>query len=84
MRKAEAARIFNMPSSAVNDLAIKEVSTLSRVTPSMLLDGGAVPIVAKGVVIGAIGVSGAAGKIIGQQDESCAAAGRDAILNDLK
>jgi uncharacterized protein GlcG (DUF336 family) len=41
----------------------------------MFVEGGALPILEKGQVIGAIGVSGAAGAPIGHQDEVCAAAG---------
>lgn len=84
MRKAEAARVFDLPSSAVDKLAQRDPSILKRVTPQMLLDGGAVPIVVKGRVIGAIGSSGAAGKIIGAQDEICARAGLAAIASQLK
>ena len=83
MRKAEAALAFDMPSSEVNDRAQQDKTLLKRVTPAMLLDGGAVPIRARGKVIGAIGASGAAGKIIGAQDEACARAGRDALAGKL-
>ena len=79
MRKAEAALAFDMPSSELNELAQKDASVLQRVTPAMLLDGGAVPLKVGGVLVGAIGSSGAAGKIIGAQDEECARAGRAAI-----
>ncbi|WP_322746260.1 heme-binding protein [Rouxiella badensis] len=84
MRKAEAALAFDKPSSEVNDLAQKDKSVLKRVTLAMLLDGGAVPLHVGSTVVGAIGVSGSAGKIIGAQDEACARAGRDAVAAQLK
>ncbi|MCC3705228.1 heme-binding protein [Rouxiella badensis] len=84
MRKAEAALAFNMPSSEVNDLAQSDKSVLKRVTLSMLLDGGAVPLHVGSTLVGAIGVSGSAGKIIGAQDEVCARAGRDAFAAQQK
>jgi uncharacterized protein GlcG (DUF336 family) len=84
MRKAETSLVFKMPSSEVNERAQQDKSILQRVTPSMLLDGGALPIVLFGKVIGAIGTSGAAGIIIGAQDEICARAGLDAISAKLK
>ena len=52
---------------------------MAKVTPAMFVEGGALPIRRGGKVIGAIGVSGAAGKIIGRQDEICAAAGLRAL-----
>jgi uncharacterized protein GlcG (DUF336 family) len=84
MRKAETALAFNMSSEQANELAQHDPSVLSRVTGAMLLDGGAVPLVAHGELIGAVGVSGAAGKIIGAQDEECARAGRDALVQRQK
>ncbi len=83
MRKAEAARVFNLPSSQVDTRVQKDPAAQGRLTPAMLADGGAVPIVSRGAVIGAIGASGAAGKIIGAQDELCATAGRDYILKHM-
>ena len=80
MRKAEAALAFDMPSSEANDLAQKDKSALRHGSLSMLLDGGAVPITVNGKLIGAIGASGAAGKVIGGQDEACARAGLKVIL----
>lgn len=80
MRKAEAALAFNMASEEVNALAQRDPSVLSRVTGAMLLDGGAFPLVVKGQLIGAIGVSGAAGKIMGAQDAECAKVGLRARL----
>lgn len=81
MRKAEAALAFDMASSEANQLAQTKPAMLTRITPSMLLDGGAVPIKINGKTIGAIGASGAAGKVIGEQDEECARAGRDQLTN---
>jgi uncharacterized protein GlcG (DUF336 family) len=84
MRKALAALKFNMPSSVANQRVPKDKALLSRVTPNMFVEGGAVPIVVAGEVIGAIGVSGAGGTVIGQQDELCATAGLDRIRSQLK
>ena len=75
MRKALAALAFNMPSSKANELVPNDKALLARVTPNMFVEGGALPIAANGKVIGAVGVSGAAGTPIGRQDEVCAAAG---------
>jgi uncharacterized protein GlcG (DUF336 family) len=74
MRKALTAVALKMPSSEANRLVSNDDALLARVTPNMFVEGGAVPIYRGQEVIGAIGVSGAAGKVIGQQDEQCAAA----------
>ncbi len=79
MRKAEAALVFATPSSAVGALVVRDPAALARLTPAMFVTGGALPIRRGGRVIGAIGVSGAAGKVIGRQDEICAAAGLAAM-----
>lgn len=70
--KARTAASFGR-SSALLEEAIKTRPALSTV-PFMLLQGG-VPIMANGIVIGAIGVSGATS----QQDEQVAKAGIAAI-----
>jgi uncharacterized protein GlcG (DUF336 family) len=75
MRKAITALAFQMPSSQADTEVHQDKSLLKRVTPAMFVEGGALPILANGQVIGAIGVSGAAGAPIGHQDEVCAAAG---------
>jgi uncharacterized protein GlcG (DUF336 family) len=74
MRKALVALTFGMPSSQAHAQVPKDPALLARVTPNMFVEGGAVPILIAGTVIGAIGVSGAGGAVIGQQDERCAAA----------
>jgi uncharacterized protein GlcG (DUF336 family) len=84
MRKALTALTFKMPSSRANQLVSKDPSLLSRVTPNLFVEGGAVPLTVGTEVIGAIGVSGAGGKVIGQQDEICAAAGWERIKARLK
>jgi uncharacterized protein GlcG (DUF336 family) len=84
MRKALTALTFKMPSSRANQLVSKDPSLLPRVTPNLFVEGGAVPLTVGPEVIGAIGVSGAGGKVIGQQDEVCAAAGRERIKTRLK
>jgi uncharacterized protein GlcG (DUF336 family) len=84
MRKALTAMTFKMPSSAANRLVPKDQALLARVTPNMFVDGGAVPILVGGEVIGAIGASGAGGTVIGEQDELCAVAGLNKIKSRLK
>jgi len=75
MRKALAAVVFKMSSGAASERVPKDPALLKRVTPNMFVEPGALPIEVNGEVIGAIGVSGAAGTPIGHQDEVCAAAG---------
>jgi uncharacterized protein GlcG (DUF336 family) len=85
MRKAITALAYKMPSLKANELVMKDQRQLSRATPAMFIMGGAVPIVVGGQVIGAIGVSGAAGPPpMGHQDELCAQAGLDKIAARLK
>jgi len=79
MRKAEAALAFARPSSQVGALVAATPALIAKVTPAMFVEGGALPIRRGGKVIGAIGVSGAAGSPIGRQDEICAAAGLRAL-----
>jgi uncharacterized protein GlcG (DUF336 family) len=84
MRKALVALAFRQPSSEAREQILKGNASLARVTPSMFVEGGAVPIRVGDDVIGAIGVSGAAGAVIGRQDELCATAGLDSIRHRLK
>jgi uncharacterized protein GlcG (DUF336 family) len=84
VRKALVALAFSMPSSQAKQQVLKDRASLARVTPSMFVEGGAVPIRVGDAVIGAIGVSGAGGKVIGQQDERCAIAGLERIRQRLK
>jgi uncharacterized protein GlcG (DUF336 family) len=84
MRKALTALTFQMPSSAANRLVPADKTLLARVTPNMFVEGGAVPIIVGGSVIGAIGASGAGGAVIGEQDEVCAAAGLNKVKSRLK
>jgi uncharacterized protein GlcG (DUF336 family) len=79
VRKALVALTFGMPSSAARQLVLKDKASLARVTPNMFVEGGAVPIRAGDQIVGAIGVSGAGGAVIGRQDEQCAVAGLDKI-----
>ena len=83
MRKAAVALAFGQPSSQVEQALRTDARLQARVTRAMFVAGGAVPIVARGKTIGAIGASGAAGRIIGEQDERCARAGRDAIVREF-
>jgi uncharacterized protein GlcG (DUF336 family) len=84
VRKALTALKFKMPSSKANQLVPRSKELLAQVTPNMFVEGGAVPIVVGNAVIGAIGVSGAGGKVIGRQDEICAQAGLDKIQGKLE
>lgn len=83
MRKALAALKFGMPSSEANAAVSKDKTLLSRVTPNMFVEGGAVPILVGKEVVGAIGVSGAGGAPIGHQDELCAMAALKQITPKL-
>ncbi len=74
MRKALVAREFGVPSSQAATMIEADPAQLERVTPAMFVVGGGVPIIRDGELIGALGVSGAAGQVIGQQDEACAQA----------
>lgn len=78
-RKALVAVAFDRPSSEVSAMLHDAAADRSRVTLAMFVEGGAVPIRRNGQVIGAIGVSGAAGFPIGQRDEACARAGLTAL-----
>jgi uncharacterized protein GlcG (DUF336 family) len=84
IRKALVALSFRQPSSQARDQVLKDKALLARVTPNMFVEGGALPIRIGDQVIGAIGVSGAGGTIIGRQDELCAAAGLDKISHKLR
>ena len=78
--KARTAALFQKPTSAfekaVNDGRVTMVA-LPDVTPFTPLQGG-LPLTRNGVVIGAIGVSGASSA---QQDEEVATAGAAALAN---
>ena len=74
MRKALAALTFDQPSGTIAARANADPALMAKVTPAMLVERGALPIHAHGRLIGAIGVSGAAGLPIGQADEDCARA----------
>jgi uncharacterized protein GlcG (DUF336 family) len=74
-RKALTALAFRSTSlKAIQDVT-SGAAPVSRVTPDMFVMGGAVPISRGGKIIGAIGVSGAAGAPPGKADEDCAYAG---------
>ena len=75
MRKALTALAFRMPSLRANQAVWSGFAPASKVTPEMFVMGGAVPISRNGRLIGAIGVSGAAGAPPGKADEDCAIAG---------
>jgi uncharacterized protein GlcG (DUF336 family) len=69
MRKALAALTFNMPSSKAAEAVPKDSALLTRVTPNMFVEGGALPIVVGQETTGPIGVSRARGAPIGPQDD---------------
>jgi uncharacterized protein GlcG (DUF336 family) len=84
IRKALVALTFGESSSHAREQVLKDKASLARVTPNMFVEGGAVPIRIGDQVIGAIGVSGAGGTIIGRQDELCAAAGLAKLSHKLR
>jgi len=84
IRKALVALTFGQSSAHAREQVLKDKASLARVTPNMFVEGGAVPIRIGEQVIGAIGVSGAGGTIIGRQDELCAAAGLAKISHKLR
>lgn len=53
----------------------------ARNIPGVLMLGGGLPVNAGGAMVGGVGVSGAP---MGTEDESCAAAGVDAVVADLE
>ena len=74
--KAQTALAFKMPSKVLEDVLIAggaglRLTTLRNITP---IDGG-LPIIAEGVIVGAIGVSGA----LSAQDALIARAGIEAV-----
>ncbi len=75
MRKAVASLVFETPSSEASAAVSSGRRPVSLVTPDMFVMGGAIPIRRDGRIVGAIGVSGAAGAPPGMADEACAAAG---------
>jgi len=74
MRKALTALAFKAPSADVDTILAKHPAQLSLIKPNMFVMGGALPILVHGSVIGAVGVSGAAGVPFGRQDDLCARA----------
>jgi uncharacterized protein GlcG (DUF336 family) len=84
MRKALVAVEFRMSSSQANAAVAAQPALLARVRPNMFVEGGAIPLLAHGELVGAIGVSGAGGAVIGRQDEACASAGLARISARLK
>jgi uncharacterized protein GlcG (DUF336 family) len=83
-RKALTALAFEMPSSKAAEMVLQDKGMLTRIAPNMFVMGGALPITVGHATIGAIGVSGAAGRPFGHQDEVCAEAGLRRIQSRLK
>ncbi|MEO8307342.1 MAG: heme-binding protein [Pseudomonadota bacterium] len=85
MRKAATSRAFRLPSSKVGATIAQDKSMLTRLTPTMFIAGGALPLWRGKVLVGAIASSGAHGAgPIGTEDEICAQAGLDKIKGKLK
>ena len=76
-RKAAATIEFGIPSMEVRPYLEANPEDLSRVTPVMFLNGGAIPLFRNGEMIGAVAVSGAAGGPGGLKDHECATAALD-------
>lgn len=78
LRKAYTALSFRKPTSAVAALARDDVEVAARIrnNGNLLAFAGGLPIVMRGQIIGAIGVSGAEPSAV---DERCAVAGLAAI-----
>jgi len=79
MRKTSVVIAFGEKSSDVRNMLLTDKTQMAKVTPAMFVEGGAVPIMRDGKLIGAIGVSGAAGIPIGHNDEVCALSGLKAF-----
>ena len=78
-RKAISAMAFNLPTSELDGRFTNPFSVGKF--EEFVMSAGAVPIEAGGIFYGAVGVSGAPS---GETDEECAAAGVDAIRDDLE
>lgn len=77
--KAVAAIAFRQPTSRIRALLRVDPARVSGAAPNMLVLPGGLPIIVRGTVLGAIGVSGAST----DQDEACAQSGLDAIMPRL-
>lgn len=81
-RKARTAASFRMDTAALDrEMQPGKPTAGLRALPDVLPVGGGRPIEAAGALVGAIGVSGAPGPA---NDDGCAAAGIDAIAEDLE
>lgn len=78
-QKAYTALSFNSPTSALEN-RFKSPNSVGKV-PGLVFSAGGVPIDAGGMLLGAVGVSGAPQ---GTTDEKCAQAGVDAVKADLE
>ncbi|HUO21751.1 MAG TPA: heme-binding protein [Caulobacteraceae bacterium] len=79
VQKALAALAYGQPTSVIQDKLRADPSATGPLRPNMSVKPGAVPLMAQGRAIGAIGASGGTA----QQDEACAAAGADRIKGRL-
>ncbi len=75
--KAYAAAMFGVPTS---ELGSRANTPIGRV-PGLVMSAGGVPVQVGGVLLGAVGVSGAPS---GKTDEACARAGIEAVREDLE
>jgi len=81
-RKAYTARTFRTTSAQwAKRTAPGEDLTGQRMLSDVIPLGGGVPIIVKGEVIGAVGISGANGGM--PREEACSKVGIDAIMNQL-
>jgi len=79
-RKNAAAVAFGQPTSQIQArMQQGDSAAIAQLKPWMVVFPGAVPLIARGKIIGAVGASGATA----QQDETCAAAGVAAVQGKL-
>jgi uncharacterized protein GlcG (DUF336 family) len=78
--KALTAVEFKVPSSEAQKMVRADPSLAARVRPNMMVNPGAVPLMAGDRLLGAIATSGTGA----QQEEACAKAGADKIKSRLK
>ena len=76
-QKAFTAANFNAATSALGDRANTPIGRVK----GLVMSAGGLPIEAGGMLLGAVGVSGAPS---GKTDEACAQAGIDKVLDDLE
>jgi len=78
-RKANAVVLSGVSSAEFRENRADIVAEMNEIDGILVLDGG-LPVRAAGVLLGAVGVSGAPG---GDKDEACARAGLDSVQERL-